>query len=248
MDHDNPFATGAGAGQDLHNVGDVMQPVAMDPMAILERCWDILKKNPGTVIGTFLISAIPNCTTNVVNQGIQAGMEGADNDTASLLLLAVMAVSLVGGLLGLFFQLGAVRVNTRLARGIDAEVSMMFGEAAHYLPAVAMVIVMGVAVMTGMLLLIIPGIVLSIGLQFSLYAMVDQGLGPIEAMKESWRLTDGHKITVVGVNIAIGLLTLLFGCVTLGLGMVILAPLVSLTQAVMYHSLMHLQGPRPRIV
>jgi len=45
----------------------------------------------------------------------------------------------------------------------------------------------------GLVLLIIPGIYLALKYQFYGYLIVDKGMGPIKALKESGRITDGAK-------------------------------------------------------
>jgi uncharacterized membrane protein len=68
-----------------------------------------------------------------------------------------------------------------------------------------------------MLALIVPGIIIAMGLAFVPYLVVERGLGPVEALKESWRLTKGHKMQIfllvlalVGINI-LGLMALVVG-------------------------------------
>jgi len=51
----------------------------------------------------------------------------------------------------------------------------------------------GLMVMVGFLLLIVPGIFLALKYQFYGYLITDRGMGPIEALKESGRLTEGAK-------------------------------------------------------
>ena len=79
-------------------------------------------------------------------------------------------------------------------------------------------------------------------LTFFIYAMVDQDLPAIDSLKESWRLTDGYKLTIFLTNFAIGLIGMAIACVTCGFGYLAFIPVLSLAQAVMYHSLTHLQG------
>ena len=74
-----------------------------------------------------------------------------------------------------------------------------------------------IAVVLGFLVLVVPGIILAIGLSFVPYLVVDRGLGPIEALKESWRITKGHKwqllllfLALVGINL-LGVLALIVG-------------------------------------
>ncbi len=48
-------------------------------------------------------------------------------------------------------------------------------------------------VAVGLMLLIVPGIYLGLKYQFYGYAIADKGIGPIDALKESDRMTEGAK-------------------------------------------------------
>jgi uncharacterized membrane protein len=78
-----------------------------------------------------------------------------------------------------------------------------------------------------------------------MFALVDQDLGPLESLRESWRLTDGHKLTLFVVYIVMGILALGVTCLTCGIGYFAVLPILSLAQGVIYHALMHHKGPRP---
>jgi uncharacterized membrane protein len=84
-------------------------------------------------------------------------------------------------------------------------------------PFLGAYILTALAIALGFLALIIPGIILAMGLAFVSYLVVDRGLGPIEAMKESWRITKGHKwqllllfLALLGINL-LGILALIIG-------------------------------------
>lgn len=240
---DNPFAAGdPGDANRTKNDGDLLEPVAMDPSAILGRCWEIFTGNIGTVLGAILLPLIPNFAFQGVQTALQMMSDSASDDNSRVGFAAgAMAVAVVGGLVNLFFQLGSFRIFTRLARGLPADVSMLVGEGHHFLSGLGASILIGIAVLLGFLMLIVPGIVLLLGLQFSLYALIDQDLDPIAAMQESWRLTEGYKVTVFLVNLVIFILAGLFACVTLGIGYLVAIPVLALSQAVMYHSLVHIK-------
>ena len=64
---------------------------------------------------------------------------------------------------------------------------------------------------------LVPGIIIAMGLAFVPYLVVERGLGPIDAIKESWRITKGHKwqlfllvLALLGINL-LGLLALVVG-------------------------------------
>ncbi len=75
----------------------------------------------------------------------------------------------------------------------------------------------GIAIMLGLMLLIVPGIIVAIAFSFAGILVVEKGLEPIEALKESMRLTKGHRfalfklgLSIIGLNI-LGLLALVVG-------------------------------------
>lgn len=69
----------------------------------------------------------------------------------------------------------------------------------------------------GYVLLVVPGIILSIVFTFATMLVIDRELGPFDAFKESARLTKGHRwklfglmLALIGVNI-LGVLALVIG-------------------------------------
>jgi uncharacterized membrane protein len=88
------------------------------------------------------------------------------------------------------------------------------------LSALVSLIVTGI----GFILLIIPGVILTVRLGFSGFALLDQGLGPIEAIKKSWAMTRGYFWKLFGFSIVLGLINIL-GALALGIGLLITTPL-----------------------
>jgi uncharacterized membrane protein len=97
-------------------------------------------------------------------------------------------------------------------------------------------ILSALVVFAGFLLLIIPGIIAAIGLGFVAFLVVDRGAGPVDALKESWRITKGHKwqllllgLALVGINI--------IGVLLLGIGLFASVPITMLAGAHAYRTL-----------
>ncbi|WP_424017120.1 hypothetical protein ACOZ4N_14730 [Halorientalis pallida] len=86
-----------------------------------------------------------------------------------------------------------------------------------FLVAAAVVFVIGVGI--GMVLLIVPGLYLASRLfLYPAPVMIDE-MGPIDGLAESWDRTSGHTLTVFGILLILGLLSLVVGLVALfGLG------------------------------
>ena len=107
---------------------------------------------------------------------------------------------------------------------------------APILPFVGAYVLTVLAIAVGFLLLIVPGFIVSMGLAFVAYIVVDRGLGPIEAMKESWRVTKGHKwqlfllfLALIGIN--------LLGVAALVVGLLVSVPITMLAAAHAYRTL-----------
>ena len=219
-----------------------LAPVEMEVGAILARCWSLFTDNVGLVLGALLLPMIPALAFAAISIALQLAMEGeTDTGLVAAYSMGDMVVNILSTLVSIFFQLGVIRIFLQIARGGDAELGMLVGEGGNYLGGLGVSILTGLAVMAGILLLIIPGIIVALGLQFGLYVVVDRNMSPIPALQESWRLTNGYKGTIFLINLVIALIALGLMCVTLGIGYVLAMPVLALAQAVMYHSLQHLQ-------
>jgi uncharacterized membrane protein len=92
------------------------------------------------------------------------------------------------------------------------------------------------AVLGGFILLIIPGIYWAVRFSFSPLVVVDTGVGPVAAMKESWAITKGSFwklflfwLTVVLINLA--------GIVAIYIGLLITVPVTTLAMVFVYREL-----------
>lgn len=77
------------------------------------------------------------------------------------------------------------------------------------LPAIAVAFATGIATLFGLVLLVVPGIIVSLGFAFSEQAVMIEGLSPKAAMKRSWELTKGYRGKIFGLNAMLLLMTFL---------------------------------------
>ena len=93
----------------------------------------------------------------------------------------------------------------------------------------------GVIICIGLVLFIIPGIIFACKLAFVPYLVVDRRMAVIEAIKESWRMTNGHAWTVF----LMGLLAIpicIAGLICLGVGVIVSIMWIRLAFASLYHA------------
>jgi len=120
---------------------------------------------------------------------------------------------LVGNIIfaGFYFSL------VKMVRGDKVKFGELFSGFKFYLPLVLAYILCLIAILIGLVLLIVPGIILSLGLSMYLYLIMDRGEGAVSSLKKSWAMMKGYKgkmfvfsLLMVGVNI-LGALALLVG-------------------------------------
>jgi len=88
----------------------------------------------------------------------------------------------------------------------------------------------------GLLLLIIPGIIFAFMFGQALYAVVDKGLKPVEALKYSHKITQGNKLQLFLFALVSGVLVF-FGALLFLVGLIIVVPVIAMAQFYIYRKL-----------
>ncbi len=167
--------------------------------------------------------------------GIPSGMGGWARE-------AVAAASILGiiGFVYCILIVGPVNYGVsfaylKAARGDKLEIKDMFEAFRNYWNAVLANILVGVIVCIGSVLLIIPGIIFACKLAFTPYLVVDQKMEVIEAVRESWRMTNGHawKVFLIGL---LGIPISIAGLIVFGVGIIVSIMWITLAMASLYHS------------
>jgi uncharacterized membrane protein len=146
----------------------------------------------------------------------------------------VPAISVIlAGPLGL----GLAIFHLKIAREQEVEIGNVFDGFKWFGKALGAYILMMVAIILGMILIIIPGIIIAFGLSQTFFIMADDPeIGIMDALKDSWELMDGHKFDyfILGLRF----IGWAFLCIfTLGIGFFFLAPYMQVTFAKFYNSI-----------
>ena len=167
--------------------------------------------------------------------GIPMGMEGWARDA--------VGTAAILGVLGFIYNIlvvgptdyGVSFAYLKAARSDKLEISNMFEAFRNYWNAVLANVLVSAIVIIGLILLIIPGIIFACKLVFTPYLVVDRKMDVIEAVKESWRMTNGHAWKVF----LIGLLAIpisIAGLICFGVGIIVSLMWIRLAFASLYHS------------
>lgn len=173
-----------------------------------------------------------------------------------MVLIAVMVISIVAenlpvwilgkGNMGIgrllsflvtaFFTAGMVRVLLDAIEGKALTINTLFSQGAYYFNMLGALFLYTIAVMVGFILLIVPGIYLSTRLLFVPFLVIDKNLNPVDALKESWKMTEHDffhffKLWLVFIGLAI------LGAILLLVGLLVTIPIAALAVAFVYRKL-----------
>jgi uncharacterized membrane protein len=98
-------------------------------------------------------------------------------------------------------------------------------------------LIKGIIVLIGFILLIIPGIIFSIRLQFATYLIIDKNMSAVDAVKKSWEMTKGNAWNLFFFVIILVLLNIL-GAILLLVGLFITVPLTMIATTFVYRKLL----------
>lgn len=146
--------------------------------------------------------------------------------------MAAISVILAGPL-----GLGLAIFHLKIAREQDVEIGNIFDGFKMFGKALGAYILMMIAIIIGMMLLIVPGIILALGLSQTFFIMADDPeIGIVDALKDSWELMDGHKFDffILGLRFIGWAILCIF---TLGIGFFFLSPYMQVTFAKFYNSI-----------
>jgi uncharacterized membrane protein len=134
------------------------------------------------------------------------------------------------------FALGLFRIYLRFRDGEKPIFENLFDGVSRAHVWVGASIIMTVAIVMGLVLLLVPGIIMLLRLWFVGYVLVDERTGPIDAIQRSWDITRGHTMDLLVFFIVLVGLNLL-GAVCLGVGLLVTVPISGLAMAFVYRDL-----------
>ncbi len=188
--------------------------------------WETFKKRPWFLIGGFLLATIlSSIISNIVDQAFPANGTGT---------------SFVGFLVNFPIQVlvsvGMISFALKANDNVESAQIRDLWRPQFFVNYLCMTVLLFIAAAVGFVLLIIPGFIVILTYYFAGYFVVDHSLGPIQAMKESARITKGHRWQILGFLGLILILNIL-GFLALVIGLLVTIPVTFLAVAHAYRTL-----------
>lgn len=178
-------------------------PERFDAGRTLKRAFALLKSSPlKFLLWSVAFAGLPDAAMTYASQRFSRAESAFTSPTNWLLLTGTVLTSMLGS-----FALQAV-IASRAARDDDGRgysSPAAFGGPSDWLALGTLALVASLGIMAGFILLVIPGIILSLAWLVAVPAMVTERLGVMESIRRSNALTGNARGAIFGLSVAVGL-------------------------------------------
>ncbi len=136
---------------------------------------------------------------------------------AKIMPFTAFVIRIFSAAFSMIATLGITKIGLKVYAGEKFDLVDLFGSYRLTFRYLLASILYGLTIIAGLILFIVPGIILIIRMGFYTYLIVDKGMGPMDSLKESMRLTKGNAwnlfllwFVLLGV-VLLGLLALVVG-------------------------------------
>ncbi len=209
---------------------------------LFDVAWNKFKEKPWELIGLFFLIGLVGGLNNVNFQGGGGSgggqgqfpqFDGAEDPQLWIwIATTVGTVMVLGTLFGFVMMFITVPARTggalfwlRHLRDQDPDFGCALHPLQRFLPLVFTHMLAGVFISIGYMLCIIPGLILTYGLCMLTYVMIDHDLKYMDAIKATWKLTDGYKFSLFGLSILVSLIVFA-GMLAMCVGVFVASPVV----------------------
>jgi uncharacterized membrane protein len=145
-------------------------------------------------------------------------------------------LTIVGFALSIIFSLGLIKISLEICDGKEPKISDLFSQYRLFFRYLFASVLKSLITLFGFILLIIPGIILSIRFGFFDYLIVDRNSRIIESLKKSWEITKGSTWNLFLLYLLLGIINVL-GFFALIVGLFWSIPTTMLAEAFVYRKL-----------
>ena len=184
------------------------------------------KKNIVFFIGVFVIVVAVSAVSGLIQMSFTL-----ENQPVTYIILNIFTF-----ILNSIIGMGVIKITLEILDKKKAKFSDLF----YTKPIVNFILgslIRGVITVIGFVLLIIPGIIFSIRLQYVTYLIVDKNMSAVDAIYKSWSMTKGNSWNLFFFGILLFLINVL-GALLFLVGLFVTVPLTMLATTHVYRKLL----------
>jgi uncharacterized membrane protein len=182
--------------------------------------WETFKKRPWFFVGANLVIVLIYVFASALTSAIDALLGGSAKEPT-------LAGSLADYALSTLISMGVTAFYLVAHDNPDTVELSQLWHPHPFWKFVGASILVGLVIVVGFILLIVPGIIFALMYMFTTFIVIDRRLGPIDAMKESNSITRGHKWPLLGFVCILALINIA-GAIALLVGLLVAIPVTSL--------------------
>lgn len=174
---------------------------------------------------------VPLCVVIAVFSAFVSYTQPSDGAHTSISILQFL-----GNIIVAYLSIGIINVMLRMYRGEPIEIKNLFLSWSIFWKSMIGSILVSLTVLAGFALLIVPGLVWWVTYSFYSYFIIEKGVGPVDAMKMSRKITVGERWHILG-SFLIAILINLAGAIVIGIGLFVSVPVSMLMLVHIYKKL-----------
>jgi len=223
-------------------------PVAASnyPMGSLSDAWQLLSKDFGSFILAALIVVVSQIVISMIINMISAiplavmiASTARDSSPGALLSIVAGAARLAGAFIGKVvcvpFAIGFAYYILKKVRGQNPEFNDLFSGFTKFLvPSIITDIVVNILIFIGTILCILPGVVIALATAFWYFFIADGETQFMNALKGSYELVLSNTWMNLVFMLVLGLINVIVGVPTCGLGLLVSLPFTTIAAALVY--------------
>lgn len=188
---------------------------------IFEEAWDLFVKNWKVVLVLMLLPFFLEFVWNLLTEGSMLGG------------LLLMILGILKYVLSLIVSMGVIKGMIMVTKGKKVDIDTILSTKDQVVSYFVGTFLMGLMIVFGLILLIVPGVYALVKYFFVPILIVDKKLGGLEALSESSRMTKGIMMEVFMFVIASFIANLL-GLLAFGVGALLTGSVTSLAYVLLY--------------
>uniref|UniRef100_UPI00405664D6 zinc-ribbon domain-containing protein n=1 Tax=Candidatus Electrothrix sp. TaxID=2170559 RepID=UPI00405664D6 len=199
---------------------------------VLSEGWAKVKGAKGPIFGGVFAMYVISFFIMFIG-GMLIGLLGLNESGIVLAIISQLGLQLIYAALTVVLTAGIMMMGVRRASDESINFSMLFDGIAQVKPLLIAMILQTIIIMIGFLLLIIPGIYLSVAYGLTIPLIMDKELGPWEAMEASRKAIHHSWFQIFGLYFVMGLIFMV-SAIPLGIGLIWTIPMGTIVLGIVY--------------
>ncbi len=200
-------------------------------VGLIKEVWQETKGKKRTIWAAMAVMLLIVCT--VTFGGMAASQVFVGGGNPMVVAGVSLGSQLISNWLSMLMTGGIMLIGVRSVLGQRVSWKMVFAGFSSWLSMTIAIILQTILVVIGFMLLVLPGIYLSIGYALTLPLILDKGMGPWEALEASRKAIHKKWWTVFGLYIVLGLLAVI-AMIPAGIGLIWVVPMYFVFIGVLY--------------